>query len=99
MKNSDTLFQYFENAIIEGSLHTGQRLPSEKHLAETFAISRSSVREALQRLSAQGLITSKPGGGHFASKAFRQNPIELLLALSNHSPESRFDLLEFCHSS
>jgi GntR family transcriptional regulator, transcriptional repressor for pyruvate dehydrogenase complex len=98
MKNSDKLFQHFESTITEGSLRTGARLPSERQLAETFAISRSSVREVLQRLNAQGLITSKPGGGHFASKAFRQKTIEPLLALFNSSPESRFDLLEFRHT-
>jgi len=98
VKNSDKLFDYFERVISDGSLRSSTRLPSERQLAERFSLSRSSVREVLQRLKAQDFITTKPGGGHFVSKAFRQKTIKPLLAFFDRSPESRFDLLEFRHT-
>lgn len=50
-----------------GELRPGDRLPSEKDLAEQFDISRSGVREALRSLEAAGLVEVRTGiqGGFF----------------------------------
>jgi DNA-binding FadR family transcriptional regulator len=55
------------NAILSGDFKVGDRLPSEAELAKGFAVSRSTVREALRALSAAGLISTSPGatGGSF----------------------------------
>jgi DNA-binding FadR family transcriptional regulator len=45
-------------AIMSGELASGEALPTERALAESFGASRASVREALRVLQAQGLITS-----------------------------------------
>lgn len=45
-------------AIIAGKLVPGDPLPTERDLAETFQVSRASVREALRALQAQGLVAS-----------------------------------------
>lgn len=50
-------------AILEGELKTGERLPSESELARQFAVSRTTVREALRALSTQNLIEKVPGAG------------------------------------
>jgi len=44
-------------AILAGDLSPGEALPTERELAESFGVSRPSVREALRALQAQGLIT------------------------------------------
>ena len=49
--------------MLEGSLKPGQRLPPERELAERFGVSRPSLREAIQKLAARGLLTSRQGGG------------------------------------
>src|ERR1041384_7503928 len=49
----------------EGSFKAGDQLPSERELAETFKVSRTSVREALRALETQGLIVSRTGMGNF----------------------------------
>lgn len=41
----------------------GSALPAERELASQFGVSRTAVREALQTLSAQGLVTSSVGAG------------------------------------
>lgn len=53
--------------LTDGLLRTGQRLPSERELAEQFDVSRSGVREALRSLEHAGLIEARTGvnGGFF----------------------------------
>lgn len=50
-------------AILNGSLRGGDRLPGEVELARQFAVSRTTVREALRSLSTQNLIVKTPGAG------------------------------------
>jgi GntR family transcriptional regulator, transcriptional repressor for pyruvate dehydrogenase complex len=54
-------------AILSGTFKRGEKLPSEAELAENFAVSRTTVREALRSLAAAGLIFKVPGasGGSF----------------------------------
>ena len=52
-------------AIALGEFEPGQRLPAERELAATLEVSRTTVREALQRLHA--------GGASAAYKARRRN--------------------------
>lgn len=47
------------------SLDYGDRLPSERQLAERFGLSRGTVREALQFLAALDLVEIRHGGGCF----------------------------------
>lgn len=62
--------------IRQGRLKAGDQLPSERELAETFKVSRTSVREALRALETQGLIVSRTGMGNFVADL----PIESLVA-------------------
>jgi len=50
-------------AIMAGKLHSGERLPSERSLAEQFQVGRLTVREALRTLETKGLIQIKHGRG------------------------------------
>jgi GntR family transcriptional repressor for pyruvate dehydrogenase complex len=61
--------------IRAGKLKAGDQLPSERELAETFKVSRTSVREALRALEAQGLVISRTGMGTFVADL----PIESLV--------------------
>lgn len=60
---SDVIMQRLEAMILEGSLKPGQKLPPERELAEQFGVSRPSLREAVQKLVARGLLTSRQGAG------------------------------------
>ena len=62
--------------IRRGKLKAGDQLPSERELAETFKVSRTSVREALRTLETKGLIISRTGMGNFIADL----PIESLVA-------------------
>jgi DNA-binding FadR family transcriptional regulator len=52
-----------EEAILTGRIRTGQTLPSERELKETFQISRGTLREALRVLEQKGLIEIRLGVG------------------------------------
>ena len=47
------------------NLEPGDKLPSERMLSEKFGVSRSNLREAIQRLEFYGLLKSRPQSGTF----------------------------------
>lgn len=49
--------------IVDRRLAPGDRLPTETQLAETFGVSRLSVREATKALEFLGIVTAKTGVG------------------------------------
>tara|TARA_R110002049_G_C9153022_1_gene560430 strand:- start:2406 stop:3113 length:708 start_codon:yes stop_codon:yes gene_type:complete len=50
------------------NLEPGDKLPSERTLAEKFGVSRGNVREAIQKLEFFGLLYSKPQSGTFVAE-------------------------------
>ena len=79
---SQTLSQKIERKIEEAirtkRLIPGTKLPSEKELCESFAVSRTALREALRRLSARGLIEIKKGSGMYVSELKIEDAIKSL---------------------
>jgi len=53
--------------IDEGALKAGDRLPTERELSERLAVSRSTVREAVQFLQALGVVEIRHGSGSFVA--------------------------------
>lgn len=56
-----------EAAISDGVLAPHQRIPSERELSERFGVSRMTVRQALDGLTADQLLYSLPGRGTFVA--------------------------------
>lgn len=52
-----------EKRILQGELRSGDRLPTERELAEQFHVSRTAVREAMKILAQKGLVDMRPGRG------------------------------------
>ncbi|WP_199609623.1 pyruvate dehydrogenase complex transcriptional repressor PdhR [Flocculibacter collagenilyticus] len=97
-KLSDIILQQLENMILEGTFSPGQKLPAERELAKQFEVSRPSLREAIQKLEAKGLVTRKQGGGTYVSEQLEGGLTDPLFELISKHPESQFDLLEFRHA-
>ena len=71
----EEVFSQIRRLIRDGRFKAGDQLPSERELAETFRVSRTSVREALRALESQGLIVSRTGMGNFVADL----PVESLV--------------------
>jgi GntR family transcriptional repressor for pyruvate dehydrogenase complex len=67
VRMSDVLYGDIVKQINSGGFAADQRLPSEKEFCERFSVSRPIVREALERLRAEGLIRSRQGAGSFVA--------------------------------
>lgn len=82
---SQKIEQKIEAAIREKKLVPGQKLPTEKELCSMFGVSRTALREALQMLSARGLLSIRKGSGVFVnnfSPAHASKQISLYLDLN-----------------
>jgi GntR family transcriptional repressor for pyruvate dehydrogenase complex len=92
---SDAIVRQLESLILEGVLRPGERLPPERELAAQLQVSRPSVREALQRLEAAGLVETRHGGGTFVRNAFAETLTDPLADLFQRHPEAAVDFVEF----
>src|SRR6266852_2182626 len=59
--SSDVIAQ-IRRAIMNGQYRPGDRLPTEREMAQQFGVSRVTVRDALRALEANGLVRVKVGG-------------------------------------
>lgn len=75
---SQKIERKIEEAIRQKKLVPGAKLPSERELCESFAVSRTALREALRRLSARGLISVRKGSGMFVSEIKTEDAIKSL---------------------
>lgn len=66
-------------AIQSGEYAAGQRIPSERELAEEHKVSRPTIREALIALEVIGLIRSRHGSGIFVVDNPPVDPLSLSL--------------------
>src|ERR671924_1595680 len=80
--------------IDDGRLKAGDRLPSERELAETFRVSRSSVREAIKTLENEGLVITRPGSGTFITAVDVEALIQPLASLLSRGKDALLDLFE-----
>jgi len=83
---SDEILHQIRDAVMSGKFQVGDRLPNERALAEQFAASRTSVREALRGLEQTGVIYIKKGvnGGVFVADPDHRlvsRPFQTLLQL------------------
>lgn len=74
--NAQRLRDALEDDIVNGRLRPGDRLDPEQ-LSERFGVSRTPVREAIQQLSASGLVRVAPKRGTFVTEIGLPQLIEM----------------------
>jgi DNA-binding FadR family transcriptional regulator len=87
-----TIFEDLQEKIIAGVYAAGTNLPSEREFVSTLGVSRSAVREALQRLSQSKLVNINHGGGTRVNNYKKTAGLDLLSKLIDHK---NFDLQVF----
>ncbi len=60
---SELIVEQLRDLIVQGVLKPGQKLPSERIMAERFEVSRGIVREALRRMEFYGVVRTLPQSG------------------------------------
>ncbi len=70
--------EQIRQAIFNGLIATGHKLPPEREMAEHFQTSRVALREALRALEKEGLITVRRGAGGGAFVADFDNALRAL---------------------
>lgn len=78
-RRSDVALRHIVALIFQGQLSPGARLPAERDLAEQLGVSRSTLRDAVNRLEARGYIERRSKSGNFISTAIPKSlsePIE-----------------------
>ena len=89
------LVQSLRNDILRSVFPVGSQLPAEEVLAERFAVSRHTVREALRQLRADGLVSSRQGSGTTVmppppSTPFNVHRVASIDELIAYAAESRY---------
>jgi GntR family transcriptional regulator, transcriptional repressor for pyruvate dehydrogenase complex len=90
---TDQVVKQIRELIESGELRPGDRLPSERTLADRLGISRPSVRTGLRILSAMGVLQSRHGSGTFMSSGppAESQLLRLLAALHGFSADAMFE--------
>lgn len=64
----EKIFDDVKRQILEQSYKPGDRIPSEKELADEYGVSRITSKRALEMLAAEHIIVRKPGRGSFVAE-------------------------------
>lgn len=82
---SKVVANQIEEAIFNKKYLPGSKLPSELELCQMFGVSRTAIREALQSLSAQNLISIAKGKGIFVNELTSDSFVEPLKKFILHN--------------
>ncbi|MEM9634900.1 MAG: FadR/GntR family transcriptional regulator [Pseudomonadota bacterium] len=94
-KTADAAVEQIENLILKGVLQSGDRLPSERDLAEQMKVSRPVLRDALKTLEERDLIEARRGGGTFVCDLIGPIFSEAVVQLIARHPSAISDYFEF----
>ena len=92
-KVSAQIAEQIRSSILAGEFNPGEKLPPERELADMFGVSRPSVREAINILSAAGMVESYQGGGTIV-KSLVESTSGPLSELIKAEQERALDVIE-----
>lgn len=94
-KLSHSVVRQIEQLILRGILRPGERLPSERDMAEKLGVSRPSLRDAIGDLADRGLLVSRAGSGVFVAEVLGSAFSPALIQLFATHDEAVFDYIAF----
>lgn len=80
LKRSEEIARQIVLRIKDGEYMVGQKLPTEPQLSEAYDVGRSTVREAIKILSAEGIVRVRQGSGTFVNSVndIREDPLGIV---------------------
>ena len=91
----EQVFDQMQGLLIEGAWKSGDKLPSENELSETFGVSRMTIRQAMQKLKALGLIETRTGSGSFVREVNLEDSLNDLIPLMYIGSPSQTQIFRF----
>jgi len=94
MSAADEAFKALHDMIMSGQLKNGDKLPSQDKLAVQFGLSRNTIREAINKLTAMGLLAVRQGVGTLINIS---SPSAYMASLADHlllQPSTVRDFME-----
>jgi GntR family transcriptional regulator/MocR family aminotransferase len=67
---ADQIYEEVRSGILDGRLGPGDRVPSSRELADVLGVSRHTVTRAFNRLTGEGFLVGRRGGGTVVSDLF-----------------------------
>ncbi|MGB1256770.1 MAG: PLP-dependent aminotransferase family protein [Thiolinea sp.] len=90
------LFRAFQQAILQGDLIAGAKLPASRPLSKTLGVSRNTIKTAYEMLQAEGYIETRHGAGSFVSSQLpEQQPSPPLTQQTPENTEKQLQLSDF----
>lgn len=80
--------------MLDGTFAPGEALPSERHLAERFGVSRGSIRDALRTLETIGLVETRHGQGTFPLELSVDRLVAPLASVMSYRADLQEELLD-----
>ena len=90
---SDQVFDQLRELIFRGEFKTGEKILTERELAEAFGVSRTSVRDAINKLVVMGLLQQRQGQGTFV-RSPKSSEKSILATMVESQGASITDVLE-----
>jgi GntR family transcriptional regulator, transcriptional repressor for pyruvate dehydrogenase complex len=91
---SDQVFEQLKDLIFRGHFKPGEKLMTERELAQALGISRPTVREAINKLVSMGIVEHRQGQGTFVNSPSDDSEKNPLAAIIQDRDFSLMDLLE-----
>lgn len=92
---SEQVYEQLKENLIDGTWSTREKIPSENELANMFHVSRVTVRQALSKLVALGLIETRLGEGNFVKEITIESYMKEMMPYVRQGNESIAEVLEF----
>ena len=92
---SEQVYQQLLGMILQGNYRTGDRIPSEIELTERFGCSRNTVRGAIKRLDALGMVESRQGGGTYIRSVSTNFALNLFIPAMLVGADDLMNLMSF----
>lgn len=92
---SDMVFERLKRSIVAGEWQPGEKIPSEDRLCKEMDVSRVSIRAAINRLSAIGLLESRQGGGTYVCMLSGAEHIGSIIPFIALERPDRISMFEF----
>lgn len=90
----EDVFSLLKNKILSGELKRNNKLPAQDELVKQLGVSRTVVREAINKLSSLGMVSCEQGRGTFITIPDTQDFLEPMIKMLSLDDTSNVELIE-----